>query len=149
MESDAPLFWWITLSCSTLLIAVSASVAWLRGSASTRPRKPPPSPPATPISPSPSEIASLQTDQAALFSNLEKLTTTVKRLSSRQGMRETRARKESASAPPRGAPKAELLRHYGMSGKVGPQFAQAQLDLERQRGGERDEPDDDDGSWLN
>lgn len=128
-----PLSLQITLILSLSWLAGCALVAWTLASRSTRPAKRPPSPEPTPNSPSQSEIASLAADQASLFSTLEKLTTTVKRLSSRQGMRETRERRESASAPPQGAPKAELLRYYGMSGKVGPAFAQAQLELEARR----------------
>jgi uncharacterized protein YlxW (UPF0749 family) len=87
-----------------------------------------------------SALASLQADQAELYATLEKLTTTVKRLSSRAGMQELReqrnghessGRASGQNPPPTGAPKAELLRYYGMAGKVGPQFAQAQLDIER------------------
>lgn len=120
----------LTLSLSTLLVAVSVSVHFWRGSASTRSAKRPSSPPETPSSQLQSELASLREDVGSLFSTLEKNSTTLKRLSSRAGMRETRERQASASAPPVGAPKAELLRHYGMSGKVGPEFARAQQQLE-------------------
>lgn len=139
MAYAEPLFWLTMTICSLLLTVAAARALWRLGSASTPPRKQRPSQEPTPSSPPASEIASLQVDQASLFSNLEKLTTTVKRLSSRQGMRDNRARKESASAPPLGASKADLLRFYGMSGKVGPAFAQAQLDLESRRPRDDDE----------
>lgn len=82
-------------------------------------------------------LETLEADQVALSSNLEKVCTTAKRLTSRAGMQDLRERRrESSSAPPPpGAPKAELLKYYGMSGKVGPAFAQAQLDLERSNSG--------------
>lgn len=100
--------------------------SWVAGSRST------PSPksqdePSTPISDA--HYAALRAEMAELYSTLEKLTTTVTRISSRHGMRALRE-KETGSAPPVGTPKAELLRHYGMSGKVGPEFARAQQQLE-------------------
>lgn len=131
MGNSALLFLLITQTLALCMLAGFAVVAWKRGSRSTRPSKQPESPPPTPSSDA-ATLAALQADQAALFSTLEKLTTTVKRLSSRQGMRELRSQDERA-APPVGAPKRDLLRHYGMSGKIGPAFAQAQLDLEASR----------------
>lgn len=115
----------------TLLVVVCVSALCLRAFLFTPRAKPPASPPETPSSALRSEIASVREDVASLQSTLEKNSTTLKRLSSRAGMREIRERRESASAPPQGAPKAELYRHYGMSGKVGPAFAVAQLQLER------------------
>lgn len=138
MVEIAQLLLLLTLTLSILLVAVSASVHFWRGSASTRSAKRPPSPEPTQSSPPQSELASLRADVDSLFSTLEKNSTTLKRLSSRAGMREVRERRESDSAPPRGAPKAELLRHYGMSGKVGPAFAQAQLSLEASRPADED-----------
>lgn len=75
-------------------------------------------------------IADLQTDVSALFSTMEKLCTTVNRLSSRQGMRDLRSRTAEPEVPPPGAPKAQLYKHYGF-GMNGPDFAQRQLALER------------------
>ena len=124
----------LLLATQTLVLCGAAAyvvVAWRRASRSTRRPTQPESPPPTPGSDA--ALAQVQADQAALFSTLEKLTTTVKRLSSRQGMRDLRDRDHSAEAPPVGASKAQLLRHYGMSGKIGPAFAQAQLDLEASR----------------
>jgi len=114
---------WVVVACVAL--------AWARASRSSRPKKRADSPAETP--PSETALAKIAADQAELFSTLGSLTTTVKRISSRHGMQALRERREAehSTAPPRGASKAELLRYYGMSGKVGPAFAQAQLDLER------------------
>lgn len=111
-----------------LVASVVAALVW--GSRSTRSRKSPPAPAPTEISDALLlRMAQIEATQAELFSTLESLTTTVKRLSSRQGMRDVRARRATEDPPPIGAPKADLLRHYGMSGKVGPAFARAQMDL--------------------
>lgn len=77
-------------------------------------------------------LQSLEADQVALSSTLEKLCTSVKRLTSRAGMQDLRSRREESTeaTPPVGASKADLLRHYGMAGKVGPAFAAAQQELE-------------------
>lgn len=116
----------ITLTCLNLCVAALVVAAWRRVSASTRSRRQPESPPAIPNS----ALASLQADQAALYSSFEKMAVTVKRLSARHAMREAREQNDSPSVPPVGTSKAELLRHYGMSGKVGPAFARAQMELE-------------------
>lgn len=115
---------------SSLSAVVFAVVALRRVSAATALMKRQLSQEPTVPSLTASAIAEMQTDQAALFSTLESLTTTVKRLSSRAGMRDLRARAQESEAPPVGAGKAELLRHYGMAGKVGPDFARAQQALE-------------------
>lgn len=65
--------------------------------------------------PSHAALAKVSAEQAELFSILEKLTTTVTRLSSRQGMRDVRAR-EANAPPPEGASKAELRKYYGVNG---------------------------------
>lgn len=141
MAVSVPLFLLITLTPLIWLAAAFALVRWLRGSASTHSRKPLASPPPTPVLEE-SRLAAMAADQAALFSTLEKLTTTVKRLSSRQGMRDVRDRQaasgDATTDPPIGAPKADLYRHYGMAGKVGPAFARAQQEFElEQAKGER------------
>jgi len=129
MDADAPLFLWLMLTLWPLA-AVCCVVAVSKLASRSTPRaKPKDSPPQTPLSEA--QLATLAADQAELFSTLGKLTTTVKRLSSRAGMQELRERREAPEAPPVGTSKAELLKHYGMSGKVGPAFAQAQLELER------------------
>lgn len=63
--------------------------------------------------PSDAKLAALSADLAESFSTLEKLTTTVRRLSSRHGMEEMRARRSTQGPPPPGAGKAEL-RSYAM-----------------------------------
>jgi hypothetical protein len=130
MGPNALLWLLLIVTASTCLLAWCVLGVWLKGSRSTQSRKSPPSPP--PIQTSDAALAQLQADQAALFSTLEKLTTTVKRLSSRNAMRERREQPAGARPPP-GTPKAELLRYYGMAGKTGPAFAQAQMDLDAAR----------------
>jgi len=111
----------ITSICS---LAMCALAVWSMASRSTRSTKRPNSPEATHSS----AIAALQADQAALFSTLEKLTTTVKRLSSRQGMRDGRAEPE---VPPVGTPKQKLREFYGLTGKSPAQVAAEQFERER------------------
>ena len=117
---------------SAILVAAACVVAFWRGVSRSTPkptRKA--SLEATPNSPPDSvqaQIAALQTDQASLFSTLEKLTTTVKRLSSRNGMRELR--EEPAGPPPVGTPKSELRKFYGIDGKTGAEQAALQLTRE-------------------
>lgn len=133
MAVSVPLFLLTTLLSVMCAIAGFALGFFLRASASTRRQKPPASPESTLGSGAESAMARLHADQAELFSTLEKLTTTVKRLSSRAGMADLRAGSKTEAPPPLGTDKATLLRYYGMSGKVGPAFAQAQLDLENSR----------------
>lgn len=119
----------VTGIASMCLGVVSVVAFSRRGSRSTPPKK-------SAHEDSPTEnlraaLASLQADQAELYATLEKLTTTVKRLSSRAGMRELREQQnDHESSLPPNASKAEVLRHLGLAGKVGPAFAQAQLELE-------------------
>ena len=116
----------------TCLLALSVRAYLKGGSRATQSRKSPSSSEQTPPSVTDARVAQMEVDQASLFSTLEKLTTTVKRLSSRAGMQDVRARRATADdVPPEGAPKADLFRHYGMSGKVGPDFAREQLARER------------------
>lgn len=119
-----------------ILGAVLYVIALLRpGSRSTPSKKPSPSTEQTPSSVTDARVAAMEADQAALFSTLEKLTTTIKRLSSRAGMRDLREREreDSNEAPPVGASKTELLRHYGFAGKAGPNFARAQQEYETRK----------------
>lgn len=57
-------------------------------------------------------LAAINADLAESFSTLEKLTTTVKRLSSRHGMQDMRERRSTQDPPPPGASKAELRAFY-------------------------------------
>lgn len=128
MDVHVPLFSLIIL---TSLASLGAGYAWRafrQGSASTRRGKLQPSPDQTPTSDA--ALARIAADQAELFSTLEKLTTTVKRLSSRKGMQELREERAQPEAPPKGAAKADLYRHYGFAGLTARQIAQKQLDLE-------------------
>lgn len=119
-------FWLHMMITLTSLLVALAALFWRRASRSTPRARRQESPAETPLS----ELASLQADVSALYASFEKMNTTVRRLSSRAGMREVRERQRGAP-PPHGTPKAELLRYYGMNGKTGPAFAQAQLSLER------------------
>lgn len=120
----------IMLITSISSLALCAVAVWRTGSRASRRTRSQPSEPQAPSSLD-SRLAQLEADQAALYSTLEKLTTTVKRLSSRSGMRELRENRQSElTTPPPGTAKADLLRHYGMAGKVGPDFHRAQQELE-------------------
>lgn len=130
MGSPVLPFLLITMITSLASIVVCVAVLWRRASPSTPPPKPLASPP--PIQPSLGALAQMQADQADLSSAVEKITTTVKRLTARQGMRDVRERREASAVPGTGASKLELLRHYGLAGKVGPAFAQRQLELEQE-----------------
>jgi len=118
--AQLPLATWITLSC---LAAVCVSASLIAVLQCSRVQKLVRALIATP--PSDAKLAEVLADQAALFSTLEKLTTTVKRLSSRSGMREIR---ERDSPPPPGASKAEVRRYYNFP-HDGPDFARHQLQL--------------------
>lgn len=128
MEKSA-LPYLLVIGIMTICFIASYALAfWLRDSRSTTRTKPSQSPEATPNSVQ-AQVAQLQTDQAALFATLEKLTTTVKRLSSRNGMRDLRDRAEEP--PPIGTPKSELRKFYGIAAKSGPEQAAEQLQRER------------------
>lgn len=107
-----PLWAQITLHCLTLLVAVSAGVASKRAfesSASLKWRR---------------ETDALITD---LNSNFDSLLESHKRLRSRTGMQELRARRTPMT---KAETKAELLARVGLAGKSGPEFARAQLNLD-------------------
>jgi len=79
----------------------------------------------------------LEAEQVEFASSLQKISKTVKRLSSRYGMEELRERRgnEETDAPPIGAPKTELRawasRKVGAQIGQGPEFARQQLKYER------------------
>jgi hypothetical protein len=126
MTAESALGFSLGIAITLLLLAAwCVRVLWKRASASTPPTNPPD------LSEVRRRLESLEADQVALSSNVEKLCTTAKRLTSRDGMQRLRESRSSPSVPPVGASKADLFRHYGMAGKVGPEFAQAQLDIER------------------
>ncbi len=132
MATPALLYSVAILILSISLAASCVLVCWRWASASTRRAKRPESEPLTPIS---GRLERLEADQVALSSALESISITMKRLSSRTAVQEHRARAkgERSEAPPLGTPKAELLRHYGMAGKIGPEFARAQMEIERSK----------------
>lgn len=118
MAGAAPLYLALiaaSISCTTAGYVVLHS---LRASAATRAKKPTPS----------SLEESLETLDSAL--SVEKISHQLAKLENRLRMREVRDAKRSGTAPPIGASKGELFRHYGFK-QVGPAFAQHQLDLER------------------
>jgi hypothetical protein len=127
MVVSVPQWLLTTLILSIAWLAAYAIGRWLRASASTRAQKSKRSPEPTPTSVE-SRVAQMEVDLAALFSTLEKLTTTIRRLSSRAGMQDLRA---APSEPPLGTSKAELRRHYGVDKLSGP--AQARLQIEKER----------------
>jgi len=124
MDAAQPPWLLATLITSICFSALCASACWiavLRCSQMVRSLR---ALIATP--PSETKLAALSADQAELFSTLEKLTTTVKRLSSRSGMQQLRER--DPGPPPPGASKAEVRRYYGFT-HDGPEFAKHQLQL--------------------
>lgn len=133
MENFGPLSLLITGIASLCCVAAYALGSWRAGSRSTRARKPPVSPP--PTSDLESRFAKIEADQVELFSTLQKLTTSMKRLSSRAGMQDLRER-EAHAPPPMGTPKSELRKHYGVAGMNGP--AQAALQLVKERKNEQE-----------
>jgi hypothetical protein len=76
-----------------------------------------------------SRLADLEADVVSLSSSFEKVTKAVTKQNARLGMRERRARADEPDAPPPGAPKEALYRHYGLAGKTSTQIAQRALDL--------------------
>ena len=129
MELADALLLLITGTTSALLAAVSVAAYLRRASPSTRRAKLPPSLPATESFES--RFAQIEADQAELFSTLQKLTTSMKRLSSRAGMQDLRERRGN-EPPPVGTPKTELRKFYGVAGMNGPEQARRQLSLVRE-----------------
>lgn len=117
---SAAVLWSLTIGiCSLSVAALSVFVSWRTASRCTAVLKSLRARNSTQISDV--RIAAVESDQAELFSILEKLTTTVKRLSSRAGMQDVRARRSQSAAgdaPPIGAPKSELRKFYNV-GPVG------------------------------
>jgi len=112
---------WLSLATSTcsMLLSVACAVVCSRlAFRATRALKRKP--------PSESILAKLATDQAEVFSSLESLATTVKRISSRHAMQARRSNQVANEPPPLGASKAELRRYYGLKAE-GPEFAKRQL----------------------
>jgi hypothetical protein len=115
----------ITWIASLSFVAGYVVARWITASRAIPARKSKHSEPATPLSDA--TLAQLQADQVALYSSLEKIANTVKRMASRHDRRDEREQPPINSS----SSKADVLRSLGMAGKVGPQFAQAQLEIER------------------
>lgn len=106
------LSWALTiLTCLLSLVAACVSVACWRAFAS---------------SPTLKWRRDMEQQISDLNSNFESLLDSHKRLRSRQGMQELRARRSGAKTV---ETKAELLARLGLAGKSGPDFARAQLRL--------------------
>lgn len=117
--------WLLATSILSLLLAASSVIVSLReASRSTRVRKWLREQVLTKTSEP--RIAKVEGDQAELFLILEKLTTALKRVTSKAGMAELREKRANAP-PPVGASKAELRRYYGIAGVPGPEVAARQL----------------------
>lgn len=132
MGSTALLFLQVTVILSTLLAAGCAVACWHLASRFTQlqrwARK------RVMTETSDAKLAGVLADQAELFSTLGKLTTTVKRLSSRHGMQDLRERHSSpAGPPPLGDKKA--AREFFLAGKT-----PAQLHLIHKAGAEAPAP---------
>jgi hypothetical protein len=126
MESEHAPWLLATLILSLLALAGSVTACWIAVSRASRHSKLLRE--LAQMPPSDANLAKALADQAELFSTLGKLTTTVKRLSSRAGMEDIRSRRQGDDAPPPGASKAEVRRHYGFT-RDGPAFAAHQLTL--------------------
>jgi len=124
MGNSALLWSLIIVISSTLLLVGCALGAFLAASRSTPRRKQQGSPP--PMSDFEIRFAKVEAEQAELFSTLQKLTTTLRRLSSRAGMEDLRERR-SNDPPPIGTPKAQLREHYKLTGLSSQQIAQRQM----------------------
>jgi hypothetical protein len=105
----------VTLICSVLLSALSASACWKLASGSYRLRK---------------RTRELELLTAELSSSFESLMESHKRLRSRTGMAELRERRNGSAAPRENESKGELLQRLGLAGKHGPDFARKQMTLD-------------------
>lgn len=122
MDAAALPYWLLTMNCLVLVCAALVVLRSTRALRSTRTPKPDTSSPPTPS----------ETLHSA--AELEKLQKVLSRVENRLRMRQVRGQDadDELQAPPKGAPKAALYRHYGFR-QAGPAFAQHQLDLERDR----------------
>lgn len=120
---------------STFLAAASVSACWIAVFRCTRLMSALRDLRATPSSAA--RLETLAAEQAEFAVSLQKISTTVKRLSSRYGMAELRERRDD-EPPPIGTPKAQLRLWYtrktGFAPGTGPEFARHQLKLERPEG---------------
>lgn len=102
-----------TMILSTFLCAACAAVAWKRASECFRLLK---------------RVREVELVTADLSSHLDGLLESHKRLRSREGMRELREKRSTASTR-QPETKAQILQRMGLAGKAGPEFARAQLSL--------------------
>ena len=109
MEKLAALSLLGTGIASILLVAGYALACWRADSRST-PKRKSPAEPSTPISDE--RYAKLQAEMAELYSTLESLTTTVKRISSRQALRDRQEKGTDPDELPVGTPKEILRKKY-------------------------------------
>lgn len=102
-------------SIASLACVAGFAVAYLRAvSPSTHARKSSPTPAPTPASDG--RLAKLEQEMAELQSTLASLTTTLRRISSREwkkDQRERAAADQTTAPPPHGASKAQLRAFYG------------------------------------
>lgn len=124
MGSNVALWLLVTSISSTLLAVCSVVVSWREASRSTQARKWLRGQLLTKTSDA--RLAKVEAEMTELFSILEKVTTTQRRLSSRAGMQAIRERQANQPPPP-GASKAELRKYYGIAGVPGPEVARRQL----------------------
>lgn len=98
------------------LAALCVSVLSLRASGSSLPLK---------------RCRDLEAQIADLNSSFDALMDSHKRLRSRSGMRELREKDQQREGepPPPGASKEEVRAYYGLSGKVGPDWARQQMSI--------------------
>lgn len=111
----------LTVILLTSLAVISAAVACWQAFRSTRLTNSLRAQLQTPTSAA--RLETLAAEQAEFASSLQKITTTVKRLSSRYGMAELRERRADEEPPPVGAPKAQLRMFYGkkLGQSIGPE----------------------------
>lgn len=135
MANDAPL-WSLCISITSIFLsAICAIACWSAVSRCTRLMSALREVQRTPTSAA--RFETLEAEQAEFASSLQKLSSTVKRLSSRYGMADLRERRsaDQDEEPPVGASKATLRlwaqRKVGAPIGAGPDFARQQLKLER------------------
>lgn len=126
--------WLLFIAITSLCLAAGCALAcWIAVSRSTQLTNALRELQRTPTSAA--RFETLEAEQAEFALSLQKLSSTVKRLSSRYGMAELRERQKGEEAPPVGAPKAQLRlwasRRVGAPLGAGPEFARTQLNYER------------------
>lgn len=121
MARDAALWLLATSILSILLAAGSVLACWTMASRCTRDLRRLRARLSTP--PSDVRLAKVETDLTELFSILGKLNTTTRRLSSRAGMQDLRAREAQPET------KDQVRRRLNLVGLSGPEIARRQLSM--------------------